>query len=381
MLKPCKTLEEFVKKYDKDLERILCKSFRKYINIEDLPEIKNDVYAHLLEKKFFQTYDPSKAKFSTYLYTYLFKFLKSKKVKNDKDPTTYAMCIDTPLFEDSDTSLIEIRDFTSDDQQPTDIFCEIQLDNKIRALVKDKHAFQINNPYRHGTLEYQAWSLLLEPKTIDDMEDYVAKNFNFAMENPYHSKKEDIKHIIWNSFWKNWQTKVPICSETLNWSNVAGVRKVIIDPKNLPADEFKLYTTILTSKNISYMELMAQGFGIETLNSLFKKGYVEEIIHNDRRKNNHFYVAITCSYFSFNFARNIAWYMIHLMREHHPELIEFDKGLYYLNTKSDINYKVLQMILNGKTKKQITNTLNISSGALNEARDSMLRDIRKIIDL
>jgi len=380
MLKPCKTLEEFVKKYDKDLERILCKSFRKYINIEDLPEVKNDVYAHLLEKKFFDTYDPSKAKFSTYLYTYLFKFLKSKKVKNDKDPTTYAMCIDTPMFDDSDASLIEIKDFTSDDQKPTDAFCDVQLDDKIRDLVKDKFVFKVSNPHKLGTLEHQAWVLLSEPRTIDDVERYVSQHFSFSMENPYHAKKEDIKHIVWNSFWKNWQTKLPICSETTNWANVAGVRKVTIETKSLTKDELNLYN-FLKQEKPSYMEMISQGFSHQVINSLLEKGYIEEIIHQERRKNNQYYIAITKSYLSFNFARNLAWYMIHLMREQHPEFIEFDRGTYYLNTKSDINYKVLQMLLNGKTKKQITTTLNISSGVLNEARDSMLKDIRKIIDL
>jgi hypothetical protein len=381
MLKPCKSLEEFVKKYDKDLERILCKSFRKYINIEELPEVKNDVYAHLLEKKFFDTYDPTKAQFSTYLYTYLFKFLKSKKVKNDKDPTTHAMCIDAPVFEDSTATLMDIKDFTPDAQLPSDVLIDEQIERKIRETVKDKHRFEVHNPYKYGTLEHRAWELLSEPRTIAEIEDFISRNYSADYENPYHSKKEDVKHVVWNSFWKEWQTRVPICGETQFWVNVPGVKKVSISIESLTEREFALYQTILSNKNMNYMELLSQGFDDSLLHSLIQKGYVEEVVRNFRRKKQCVYVAVTESYLSFNFVKNLAWHMINLMRDEHPEFVESNGGFYHLNTKTDVTYKVLQMILNGKTKKKIASTLNISTGALNEARESMLRDIRKIMDI
>jgi hypothetical protein len=381
MLKPCKTLDEFVRKYDKDLERILCKSFRKYINIEDLPEVKNDVYAHLLEKKFFQTYDPSKAKFSTYLYTYLFKFLKSKKVKNDKDPTTYATCIDAPIFDDSDASLIDVKDFSNSDQTHSDVFSDLQLEYKIKELFKNKNSFCVNNPYSVGTLEHHAWNFLLEPRKIEDVEAYVSSHFSNDLENPYHPKKDEIKHIVWNSFWKKWQIHVPVSVETQNWINVAGVRKVIIDLKLLSEEERKIYDLVHHTKNTTYMEIVSQGFNAKVLNDLIEKGYLLEVIREKKKGNYSYFSVAKNSYLSFNHARNIAWYMVHLMRENHPEFIEFSNGRYHLNTKSDVTYKVLQMILNGKTKKQITTTLSISSAVLNEARESMFKDIRKIIDL
>lgn len=381
MLKPCKTLGEFVKKYDKDLERILCKSFRKYINIEELPEIKNDVYAHLLEKRFFDTYDPSKAQFSTYLYTYLFKFLKSKKVKNDKDPTTNAMCIDAPVFEDSTASILDVTDFSPDVRLASDLIMDEQIEKKIKEIVKDKHRFEVRNPHKEGTLEHIAWEILAEPRTVEEIEAFVLDNYTCDYENPYHHKKDDVKHLVWNSFWKEWQTRVPICEETQLWINIPGVRRVIINPESLINKELELYKMIREGKNTTYMEIISNGFDDSTLHSLLHKGYVEEIEHNFRRKKQHVYVSVTESYFSFNFAKNLAWHMIHLMKEEHPEFVEFDGGFYHLNTKTDVTYKVLQMILNGKTKKKIANTLNISTGALNDARESMLRDIRKIMDV
>lgn len=381
MLKPCKTLGEFVQKYDKDLERILCKSFRKYINIEDLPEVKNDVYAHLLEKKFFDTYDPTKAQFSTYLYTYLFKFLKSKKVKNDKDPTTYAMCIDAPIYEDSDATLMDIKNFTPDVPLASDILSNAQIDGKIREIVKDKHRFEVHNPHKVGTIEYRAWELLVTPRTIEEIEDFISENYSNASENPYHAKKDDVKHIAWNSFWKEWQTRVPICEETHLWVNIPGVRKVTLDLNTLPETERTLYEMIRDGKNVTYMEIVSQGFDSSVLYSLQHKGYIEEVEYTFRRKKQYYYSAIKDSYLSFNFVKNLAWHMIHLMKEEHPEFVEFNGGFYHLNTKTDVTYKVLQMILNGKTKKKIATTLNISTGALNEARESMLRDIRKLLPL
>jgi hypothetical protein len=382
MLKPCKTLEEFVRKYDKDMERILCKSFRKYINLDELPEVKNDVYAHLLEKNFFNTYDPTKAQFSTYLYTYLFKFLKSKKVKNDKDPTTYAACIDTPLFDDSSATLIDLKDFAPDAPTVYDSLIDEELESRIRKLMKNKHRFEIKNPYAEGTLEHRAWDFLLEPKTIEQIEEYVVSHFSSGHENPYHPKKDEVKHIAWNSFWKNWQTKVPICLETQHWSNIAGVRKVVINPKTLPEKENTLYRFLLQKrkKPLGYMDIISNGFDDLDLYGLIRKGYVEEKTINFRRKREYVYEAVTESHLSFNYARNLAWHMIHLMKEEHPEFMEFHGGCYHLNTKTDVTYRVLQMILNGKTKKQITSTLNISTPAFNEAKESMFKDIRKLIE-
>lgn len=382
MLKPCKTLEEFVRKYDKDMERILCKSFRKYINLDELPEVKNDVYAHLLEKNFFTTYDPSKAQFSTYLYTYLFKFLKSKKVKNDKDPTTYAACIDTPIFDDSSASMMDLNDFSPDTPTVYDTLIDEELQLRIRKLMKNKHRFEVRNPYEEGTLRHKAWAFLSEPRTIEEVEDYVSFHFSSSYDNPYHPKKDEIKHIAWNSFWKDWQTQVPICSETQYWGNIAGVRKVIIDVASLSKKERELYQFLLQKrkKSLMYMDIISNGFEDACLYELLRKGYVEEKVQNFRRNKEYVYVAVSDSYLSFNHAKNIAWHMIHLMKEEHPEFMEFTGGLYHLNTKTDVTYRVLQMILNGKTKKQITHTLNISTPALNEAKESMFKDIRKLIE-
>lgn len=383
MLKPCKTLEEFVRKYDKDMERILCKSFRKYINLDELPEVKNDVYAHLLEKNFFTTYDPTKAQFSTYLYTYLFKFLKSKKVKNDKDPTTYAVCIDTPLFDDSSATLIDLKDFSPDTPTVYETLIDEELQSRIRKIMRNKHRFEIRNPHSDGSLQHKAWDFLSEPRTIEQIEEFVASHFSNGYDNPYHPKKDEVKHIAWNSFWKDWQTKIPLCSETQYWSNIAGVRKIVIDLKTLSTKEKELYDFLSQKrkKPLGYMDILSSGFEDLTLFSLLQKGYVEEKVKNFRRNREYVYEVVSKSHLCFNYAKNLAWHMIHLMKEEHPEFMEFNGGRYHLNTKTDVTYRVLQMILNGKTKKQITNTLNISTPALNEAKESMFRDIRKLIEV
>lgn len=85
-MQPCKDITEFIEKNDRDVDRILSSGrFRHYYREGELGDAKNDLYLHLIEKKFFETFNPELSQISTYFFTFAFRFFRTrsrnKKVK------------------------------------------------------------------------------------------------------------------------------------------------------------------------------------------------------------------------------------------------------------------------------------------------------------
>lgn len=382
MLKPCKTLDEFVLKYDKDLERILCKSFKNYINIDDLQEVKNDVYIHLLEKNFFETYDPTKAQFSTYLYAYLFKFLKSKRVREDKEVTKYALSTDMPTFQDSNVTILDLHDFNPK-FTPIDNLEFEDLEKKIKELLSRKlKNLKIHNPYKTGTIESFAWNCLLTPKTAEELEAEVAAKLQIYEKNPYHAKKDSVKHQIWESF-KNLK-QIAVTSENILWENVPGVKKMELDFSKFTWAESEIFNFIAENRP-SFFEI-GQGLpGLDpdvieiVLLNLERHGFVSEAVKGKGKKANTYYQPRFRPYFTFDRVKNLTWHLLFYFKERHPELFEFNDGYYSLNTTSNVTFKLFQMIQNGKTKKEIANTYRVNNNFLSHTKDVILRDLKKLV--
>lgn len=378
-LKPCKTLEEFIVKYDKDLERILCKSFKNYINVDNLEEIKSEIYVHLLEKKFFDTYDASRAQFSTYLYTYLFKFLKARKTKADKEVVNGALSIDAPIYHDSNVTILDSKDFQADKMNVVDMFEVQDFEEKIKtSLEKRLKNLKIYNPYKPGSLEYIGWQILESPRSMEEIESFLERLIDVT--NPYHAKKESVKYSIWETFSK--ATSEVITDENLLWSNVAGVKAHELNFSALNGKEFEIFNYV-KSKKPSYIELLC---GLEQPNSeiessfckLERIGFVEGF--ERPRKRYYVYRHHSESYYTFNSVKNVAWHLVYFFKEHHPELFEFDSGYYHLNTKSNVAFKMFKMMLNGKTNKLIATTYRVNNSILNQTKNTILKDIKRLME-
>jgi DNA-binding Lrp family transcriptional regulator len=380
MLKPCKTLNEFVEKYDKDLERILCKSFKKFFDIDLLDEVKNDVYTHLLEKKFFDTYDAERAQFSTYLYTYLFHFLKARKNKETKEPCTDAEWVDKPMYEDSNVTMIEVTDFKPSEDTLSHLTRE-DLDKKIQSILSSRlKKLEVHNPYELGSLEYLGWSIFESRNTVEQIEEYVS-GFAHVQGNPYHQKKDSVKYDIWQKF-SGGAKYILITEDNALWENVPGVKKHAPNVPNMNKRERTVYSFIADHKGQSIVEIIsALGMKPRELERIIHKleteGLIQCIVLKTGKR--HFYIAHKKPFYTFDKAKNLSWHLIHYFTESHPEFFEFDSGCYFLNTKSNVTYRLYQMILNGKTNKEISNTYRVNSAALENTRNLIIRDIKKLM--
>jgi len=380
MLRPCKTLDEFVLKYDKDLERILCRSFKNYIKIEDLPEIKNDVYAHLLEKKFFETYDSTKAQFSTYLYTYLFKFLKGKKVKEDKELVNHALSLDMPMFEDSGTTILDIKDFSSD-YSFSDKLEILDVDIKIKEHLENKKKnLKIYNPYKNGTIYHALWEFFQNPKSIKEICSFIEDKKVAFQSNPYHAKKDQIKYEIWEKFKKG---LVETSDENVLWENVAGVKKRTLDFSKLSYEASDIFNfisnchpTLMECKTV--LDYTSEKID-ELLTELEDKGFVHRVVLRNKKSKPYVYQTNYKSHLIFDQVENLAWFIISYFQENHSEIFEMIDGKYFLNTQSDVTYRLFRMMLNGKTNKEIARTYQVNNSSLNQTKDFILKDIKKLV--
>jgi hypothetical protein len=380
MLRPCKTLDEFVQKYDKDLERILCRSFKNYIKVEELPEIKNDVYAHLLEKKFFETYDSTKAQFSTYLYTYLFKFLKGKKVKEDKELVTHALSLDVPMFEDSGTTILDIKDFNSDFTF-SDKLEILDVDEKIKEhLEHKKKNLKIHNPYKKGTIYSALWEFFETPRSTKEICNFIEDKKVAFQSNPYHPKKDQIKYDIWEKFKKG---SIETSENNNLWENVAGVKKRILDFSKLSyeaSDVFNFISncqpTLMECKTV--LDYSSEKID-EILTELESNGFVHRVVMRYKKGKPYVYQTNFKSHLVFDQIENLTWFIISYFQENHSELFEMVEGKYFLNTQSDVTYKLFRMMLNGKTNKEIAKTYQVNNSSLNQTKDFILKDIKKLV--
>jgi len=379
MLKPVKTLNEFVLKYDKDLERILCKSFKKWFNIEDLDEVKNDVYVHLLDKNFFEKYDANIAQFSTYLYTYLRYFLKSRKVKEDKELVNAAESLNAPVFDEGGATLLDVKDFNHKSLNPSEFVQINDMNKEIQRLMGTKiKNVSVTNPYEEESILYFFWDYMQKPRTLREIENFVQLNIDSIKTNPYDAKKDDVKHKIY-SYFKN--KKYCYVTENNNlWLNVPGVSKP--DLEDLDSSHKKVFQFIEaktpTLKEFSGLKMNGKK-KIEILNNLIELGIVLKKKDATRRYKPYIFTKNNKSILHFNRTKNIAWYLINTIKDMYPELLIFENGRYCINAQENAAYKIYQMMVNGKSNKHIANTYKIKNSVLSSTKRFVLNDIKKMI--
>lgn len=371
MLKPVKTLDEFVLKYDKDLERILCKSFKKWFNIDDLEEVKNDVYCHLLDKKFFETYDSNIAQFSTYLYTYLRFFLKSRKGKEDKNIINDAESLSNKVFEEGDSTLLDIKDFNHKNLSPLENMEVKDINKEIEKLMTKKiKNFTVINPFKQNSILNIFWEFMQTSRTLKEIENFVDKNIKHLNKNPYNKKKDEIKYKIF-SYFKNKKFSY-LTEETNLWINVPGIVK--FDHKNYR--DQKVLNFI--EENPTKKDFLNK-YDVKVLNELINFGIVK--LKKDTSKRGSPYVIIKNNkpILHFNKTKNLAWYLINTVKDMYPELLIFENNKYTINAKENAAYKIYQMMINGKSNKHILNTYKIKNSVLSSTKRFVLNDIKKMI--
>lgn len=376
MLKPVKTLDEFVLKYDKDLERILCKSFKKWFNIDELDEVKNDVYVHLLDKKFFEKYDANIAQFSTYLYTYLRFFLKSRKGKEDKELVNSADSLNAAVFDEGGATLLDVKDFNHRVLNPSEEIQVKDLNKEIQRLMGTKiKNVSVSNPYKDKSVMHAFWDFMQKPRTLKEIENFTAQNAEMIKTNPYDAKKDEIKHKIYR-FFKNKE----YCSITENnilWVNVPGVYKASAD--DLDADHRKVLLFI-EEKNPTKKEFgESKSYKAEILNNLMELGLVSRKKSPTRKHKPFVFIKNNKSILHFNRTKNLAWYLINTIKDMYPELLIFEDGRYCINAQENAAWKIYQMMVNGKSNKHISNTYKIKNSVLSSTKRFVLNDIKKMI--
>jgi len=112
-LRLTRTFEEFCKVNDKDISNILLKKFRNFLRYRQLEDLKSEIYLRLLQKKYIENYCPfsieidpeketwnikrSKAKLSTYVFTFIRNYLCAYHGKVKKDD----LCISLNDYKDN----------------------------------------------------------------------------------------------------------------------------------------------------------------------------------------------------------------------------------------------------------------------------------------
>ena len=370
-MKPCATLDEFVQLYDKDMERILASwTFRKYVSLELIPDLKTECYIHLVDKKFFLTYDPTKGAFSTYLYSFLWKFLKSEKAKRDREVTKDALSIDQKIYQEGNVTLLDVVDFKTNNRSAVEGFENDDFNRELMGVLSKKlKKLKIYNPYSEKSMEGNAWAFLETPRTFSEMKDFCEVS-DFGYWNPYESKKERIKHQIWEVFRNH--SLVEITPENKFWAHVGGVK--MCTPLPLTPSEKKVLSEVKKMLPCSYFEILLQIKSLnkkqKSLNALFDKGYLDgdDIVISNAKP-----------FYRFNRLENMAWHLILYFQEKHSELLEFDFGKYNLNTTNP-TFKLLRMILNGKTNKEIAKTYKVNASTFLKAKRSILKDVKRLSD-
>lgn len=371
MLKPCKTLEEFVRYNDKDLEKILAGSFKNYINLENLPEVKNDVYIHLVEKNFFTSYDPEKSAFSTYLYTYLKYYLKDQRKKEARKPDYNAPSIDQKVYQDGNVTLMDVQDFKSNDRKRITDFESSDLDIEIQNLLDKRKKLKIYNPYQRDSLYGAAWDFLETPRTFEELKLFVFES-DFLYKNPYDPKKDSIKHQIWEQFKK--KTIAEITEENELWAHVGGVKSHQLSMSDMAPLEKRVFTDVKELIPCTYFETLLQLKDLKrrwaALHRLYDKGFLDgdlEVTTN------------TKPFYRFQRVENMVWHLIMYFQEKHPELMGFDNEKYHLDTQSNPTFKFFRMVLNGKTNKEIASTYRVNTNTFLSTKRAILKDVKRLI--
>lgn len=80
-LKPVKTYEEFIKIWDKKIEKII----RSYGLLEEVQDLKQEIYLRILENNGLANYDPTRGAFSTYIYAVVVMKVRNARTKRRKE--------------------------------------------------------------------------------------------------------------------------------------------------------------------------------------------------------------------------------------------------------------------------------------------------------
>lgn len=84
------SFETFVRDYDHFLEVIITRISRGSVRPDDLPDLKQAVYARIWETQYLDRYRPEKGSFSNYLYILVRSVLVNQFDKNTRNPLNFA---------------------------------------------------------------------------------------------------------------------------------------------------------------------------------------------------------------------------------------------------------------------------------------------------
>lgn len=91
-----RTIEELVEQYDEFISGSIYKVSRGRVRPEDKADLKQAVYARVLETDALAKYDPAKGAFSTYLYWILRSVVVNQFARNARNPLNHALTAREP---------------------------------------------------------------------------------------------------------------------------------------------------------------------------------------------------------------------------------------------------------------------------------------------
>lgn len=80
-IKPVTSYVEFVKQWDKKIEKII----RSYGLMEDIEDLKQEIYLRILENDGLANYDPTRGAFSTYIYAVVVMKVRNARTKRRRE--------------------------------------------------------------------------------------------------------------------------------------------------------------------------------------------------------------------------------------------------------------------------------------------------------
>lgn len=224
-----KNFDEFVKTYDQDLTNLMVKKFGSLFDINDLADLKQDFYCHLLMKDALSIYDPERSKFSTFICTYLRYFLLAHYSKNRRCPLKHQLVLkkdqnvysfldlmDDPnaVTEQSilsskfiETFKTNLNNMSSTFDVPAKIKAKEKesflirkiihksfSDEELREVLREKYAVYRRNPFKVKELAHGIWKKINNPAGVK-REDLNFNNFLFAEEEAVDAAIERIRTV------------------------------------------------------------------------------------------------------------------------------------------------------------------------------------------
>jgi len=157
-------MDYVVKEWDNKIFSTIIYSGVRY---EDAQDLKSSIYLSMVARDFCGKYDPKKAQFSTYLYTFLHSLIFNYR----RDMTAKKRIYDKSCVSLSDLSVYYDKTLSSNEDKFGNIDENIQIDFIIDQIVHDFNRFRCPKVFKNNTSYYvkRILTLCIQGYTIPEI--------------------------------------------------------------------------------------------------------------------------------------------------------------------------------------------------------------------